>query len=158
MHACIDTDRVPAWNLIEWIDILLNSFQIADDADSRSSLRYYQQREWRVVQMYSPLIDCHPISPFSELTESQFFDNKQRLEVIKSLKEHSAAQGFRLDLENTFILSGTNGRHFRSFIRQIVAPVRNAGQVEDMLNERGHTQEVFSAAGGEQYAVFYLTE
>jgi hypothetical protein len=121
---CLDTDRMPGWNLIEWIDILLNAFQIADDRDSNVSLRYYQQREWRLVQFYSPTTLCHPLDPEQSLdtsTGSKFSENKREA-LITLILAHSARQKFSVDLTKLFLFEGTRTRHIRSFIQEILVP------------------------------------
>lgn len=141
IHSCIDTDRVPAWNMVEWIDILLNAIQIADDSTSNSSLRYYQQREWRIIQLLSPLIDCHAVNPTARVAGARFFNDRQQRDVLHILQKHGVMQGFDLDLENTFILCGTTERTLRSFVREVIVP---ATCVEHQQNYQGRHSLRFS--------------
>jgi hypothetical protein len=161
IYNCIDTDRVPAWNIIEWIDILLNAFQIADDSENLTSLAYYQQREWRIIQMFSPLLDCHSVHPHSDLHDAKYFNNMKRINVLESIRSHSSLQGFTLDLDNTFILSGTNKRPFRSFIREIICPLDCAEQVIDLVSQLApelniSSTETKTAVNSKKYTVLYL--
>ena len=59
----LDTDRGPAWSLVDLLEITFNLFQIADFHESdRHGLRlenaYYKQREWRIVRLYNPRLRC----------------------------------------------------------------------------------------------------
>jgi hypothetical protein len=158
IYSCIDTDRMPAWNLIEWLDILLNAFQIADSRQSISSFEYYQQREWRVIQLHSPFFDCYPLRSPPDLPD---WPRGKQIDALYSLvMSHSGAQGFRFDPENTFLLTAAAGRRFRSFIREVVVPADLANEVEAKLRKigvlQGRARKSISTHGERTYARLVL--
>lgn len=160
IYSCIDTDRVPAWNLIEWLDILLNAFQVADSRDSISSLEYYQQREWRIIQLHSPFFDCYPLLPSGLSYNWSRATRRKIAAVYNTIEEHAVTQGFRFDPGNIFLLAGAAGRPFGSFIRELVLPANMVDEIEMKLGDLGVPQNriirSFSTYGKKTYARLIL--
>lgn len=159
IHKCIDTDRVPAWNMIDWIDIILNMFQIADDKDRIGSLNYYQQREWRLPQYFSPLVECYAV--FTDLVRQQprWICQENLVTLREILMRHSAEQKFKLFRDEIFLLSGTDQRPFRSFIREIVVPHSAADRCEELVvrhlcYQAGGLHNAYSRCGAGDFVVF----
>jgi hypothetical protein len=161
LYSCIDTDRVPAWNLIEWLDILLNAFQVADSRDSISSLEYYQQREWRIIQLHSPFFDCYPLLRSSVSHNLSRTIRRKIATVYETIANHAVTQGFRFDPRNTFLLAEAAGRPFGSFIRELVVPVSMVEDIEMKLRDIGIPQDgitrSFPTYGAKTYARLILS-
>jgi hypothetical protein len=153
---CLDTHRMPAWNMVEWIDIILNLFQIADEKNEELSLRYFQQREWRLVHMYSPQVECWPISLADETDERYLPPNWSLIasRIRAMLARHSEALAFPVDVGGTNLIVGSRSCRFRDFIDEVIVPLSCRGFVADYLVKFGGEwkEEIFEGEG--KYSAF----
>lgn len=129
----LDTDRVPAWNLVDWIDILLSHFQLADSQKNPGSLYYYQQREWRIVRLFAEHIQCYPIS----LDRQSKYPKYERAALLELLGQISPEFFSKQRVNNTSVLIGTRDQSFFDFVEEIVVPVDCKRQVMDLLKDYG---------------------
>ena len=129
----LDTDRPPAWNLVDWIDILLDFFQTADSHDAQGSLAYYQQREWRIVRAHGPHVRCYRLALDCKLDAQSAMCKADRRLIRKNLK--CLNRDFFTDdcLENSAILQGTDDESFFDFVQEIICPVTVSCRVADLL-------------------------
>jgi hypothetical protein len=126
MFQFFDTDRVPVWNLVESIDVLLSLFQTAHSRVRHRFLAYYQQREWRLIQhnTRTSVLYC--------LGEKSWVDREDDPSTIaKKLAFRKAlepvlthAPNLRESLGSCWVLESTGNHHIRDYISQIVAPAR----------------------------------
>lgn len=129
----LDTDRVPAWNLVDWINILLKFFQTADSHATSGSLAYYQQKEWRIVQLFGPHVQCYRLGSDRTLdgeyaiSDSDWRQLRERLQYLNS--------DFFTDdrLEGSALLTGTEDEPFFDFIEEILCPSTVASRVASLL-------------------------
>lgn len=127
----LDTDRRPAWNLADWIGILLNFFQTADSRTS-GPLEYYQQREWRITRLFGPQIRCHKLFPTwpDEVlsTVGPFLKELcYRLKFVDS-------EFFTDDLlADSAILVGTKEQSFFDFVDEVICPFDATDKIEEVL-------------------------
>ena len=133
----LDTDRVPAWNLAEWIELILSMFQTADSSERGRHLAYYDQREWRIIQLYGEGLVCHSLTR-RELDALR--DPKRVLILQKARAELSALlQRFRVGVEpeDCFLLLGTSRNPFRDFVSEIIVPSNSRADAAGVLRETG---------------------
>ncbi|MGF2033732.1 MAG: hypothetical protein RMZ43_000115 [Nostoc sp. CmiVER01] len=127
IYPLFDTERVPIWNIIEHIELLLSLFQVADSLKRDRPLAYFQQKEWRIIQYNKQGLDCKPLF----VKES----NQRNHEKIDKLLDYS----YQIDnllkkpvfqtmfdrIENTrnfWLLMSCDRLNFRDFIKQIIVP------------------------------------
>ena len=145
----LDTDRGPAWSLVDLIDITLNLFQTADSKNSGGLLRqhaYYQQREWRIVRLFNPCLRCQRLGFELELDGIEAMPPDERRDLRKRLTEINP--GFFNDsrLENSAILrgmsdhDGAKATDFFEFVEEIICPSAVASYVKE-LDERDEFEQ-----------------
>ena len=144
----LDTDRGPAWSLVDLIDITLSLFQTADSKNS-GDLRqhaYYQQREWRIVQLFNPCLRCQRLGSGFELDGIEAMTPDERRDLRKRLTELNPRLFTESCLENSAILRGTSGRcgaaatDFFEFVEEIICPSAVASYVKE-LDERDEFEQ-----------------
>jgi hypothetical protein len=129
-----DTDRVPAWNLIDAIRILLDLFQIADSKVRNTPLAYIQQREWRIPMIYRTLSSARSrddLYPLVERPNSPLRELMRDLECLRS----TVAKSARIDLDTCWVRAGHESRPFWSFVREVVVPAGMEKEVSDIVFE-----------------------
>lgn len=145
----LDTDRAPAWSLVDLIDITLNLFQTADSKNSGGLLRqhaYYQQREWRIVQLLNPGLRCQRLGSESDLDGTEAITPDERRDLRKRLTELNPRFFSDSRLENSAILRGTRNydgagaTDFFEFVEEIICPSAVASCVKK-LDERDEFEQ-----------------
>lgn len=138
----LGTDRVPAWNLAEWIEIILAAFQTADSRSRSHHLAWFQQREWRLVQLYLGTICCLPLLTSAVTPEPS---------DIKARRESAAADILQLVPKEwhpeLHLLLGTADRPFRAFVKEIIAPKQYADHVLKLAKTWFATVDVSNHGG-----------
>lgn len=147
VHELLDTNRVPAWNLVEWIDIALNLFQTADSRTIPGSLAYFQQREWRIVRLFGEHVACHLLQTPATINDDSFASVRASLRA--QLQEINPNFFDDRRLNGSSLLSGAGGKPFFDFVDEIVCPALAAPAVGNLLEQAGIDQwfEAFEAAG-----------
>ena len=145
----LDTDRGPAWSLVDLIDITLNLFQTADSKYTSGLPRqhaYYQQREWRIVRLFNPCLRCQRLGSEFELDGVEAMTPDERQDLRRRLAKLNP-EFFNEDLlENSAILRGTSDRggakatDFFEFIEEIICPSAVAFYVKE-LDERDEFEQ-----------------
>jgi hypothetical protein len=121
-----NTDRVPAWNLLDFVEIMLSLYQTTDSAKEDAPLSYFNQREWRVVHhrmaglVWYGLND-HPDErdPFAKRFGYAIDDIRESIFEFNREKSEEFVDWY---LDHCWVLAGTENAHFRDFVRQIVVP------------------------------------
>jgi hypothetical protein len=117
-----DTERVPAWNMIEWIDIILNFFQTADSKTTSDSLAYFQQREWRIVRLFGEHAQCHAISLTDDIDRPDCYPMALRREMRARLIDLDPDFFSDVRLDRSFVMVGTAELSFFEFVDEVVVP------------------------------------
>ncbi len=125
----LDTDRQPAWVLADSIDYLLSMFQTADSRTGKE-LRYWQQREWRLVHHKTQHLEWErmPLESLSSDVPSRRQPERGGLHEGENLDDLSASSG-------RFILRAIRGEHFRHYIDHVLAPRPCLAVVRRMIGE-----------------------
>ncbi|MDE0004285.1 MAG: hypothetical protein OXQ29_16470 [Rhodospirillaceae bacterium] len=143
----LDTDRVPAWGLVDMLDMLLGVFQTADfrEVDSygmRKQNSYYRQREWRILRVFASELRCQRLGSDHDLDGDRAMSDSERLTLRGRLKRLNS--GFFDDerLEKSAIVRGlmkeAGGRqHFWEFVEEIICPSDAASAVESLMTDIG---------------------
>lgn len=145
----LDTDRRPAWTLVDWIDAMFDLFQTADSSSSPESLAYYQEREWRITSLFSTGVRCRRLRLDKTSGERELPTWVPELRSkLRSLDSDFFTEEV---LNESTILHGTQDRTFFDFIEEIVCPAEAAAGVANLL----HTNEFRPVGrGGEGPVVF----
>jgi hypothetical protein len=127
-----ETDRVAAWNLAEWVEIILSLFQTADSARRNRHLAYLSQREWRIIQLYTQNLVCIPLDKnIAQRLDPPLRNLSKR--ACQDLVKLRRRYGLDFSPDQTFLLVGTSQHHVRTFIKEIVVPTCCKKKVLAML-------------------------
>ncbi|MDE0000054.1 MAG: hypothetical protein OXQ89_20105 [Rhodospirillaceae bacterium] len=128
----LDTDRRPAWALVDWIDAILDLFQTADSRSSAESLAYYQEREWRVAPLFSAGVRCRRLRLDKVSGEKALPAWVPELRgELRSLDGEFFTEEV---LNESAVLYGTHNRRFFEFVEEIVCPAEVAESVARLLD------------------------
>lgn len=119
------TERVPIWNLIDAIKIILDLFQTVDSRDSGLVLAHFRQREWRLLNV-NPSLESVTDLDVMPLTHSLDGPVARCLSSIDRILRHTP---FQVERSDAFFRAAWIGRkfadrRFSSFIRQVIVPER----------------------------------
>ena len=131
----VDTDRRPAWNLVDWIDAMFDLFQTVDSDSCPESLAYYQEREWRIAPLFSSGVRCRRLRVEKNSGETEL--PAWIRELRSSLRSIDRDFFTEEVLDDSSILHGTDDRTFFDFVEEIVCPAAAAADVADLLHSRG---------------------
>ena len=135
----LDTVRGPAWSLVDLIDITLNFVQTADS--KKEQHEYYQQREWRIVQLFNPGLRCQRLNPdLKDLDTSVELPDREHYDLCRRLLEINPEFFMKMNrLRDSAILRGTSrdagAKDFFDFVQEIICPRDIADEVRK-LDER----------------------
>jgi hypothetical protein len=121
-----NTDRVPAWNLVDFVEIMLSLYQTTDSTIEDAPLAFFQQREWRLVHhMMAGLrwfgLGNHPAyrNPLAGEFANAILDIK---DFLCRDFHHKGGGSMTWFLNHCWVLVGTAQLRFRDFVREIVVP------------------------------------
>jgi hypothetical protein len=137
VYDLFDSDRSPAWNLVDFLKIMLSLYQTTDSTIDDSPLAFFHQREWRLVHhMMSGMnwfsLGSHPM--YRDHLVPEFRDARN---TIKKFLERQASALPASYYNNCWVFSGTSKIPFRNFIKEIVVPeecVVDAGKLVDSFS------------------------
>jgi hypothetical protein len=133
VYDLFDTDRVPGWNLHDFISMLLSLYQTADSTSD--PLAFFRQREWRLVHHMQPNDKwfCLGNRPrYVDAFPREFADaKKEMLDYFKSIFGTPLRQD---RLKHFWILSRISDRHFRDFITEIIVPPAYTNRAKMLLS------------------------
>ncbi|MBL9138660.1 MAG: hypothetical protein JNK85_22515 [Verrucomicrobiales bacterium] len=127
----LDTDRVPAWNAAEWIELILSMFQTADSNQRSRHLAYFEQREWRIIQLRADGIICTPLDAqkasvlsADSAQRALYWGNAIEKLLLKygGMRDSEAASFLRSSYLVEGTIDGDVRRPLRSYIREIIVP------------------------------------
>lgn len=127
----LDTDRRPAWNLVDMIDAMFDLFETADSHSCPESLAYYHEREWRIAPLFSSGVRCRRMR--TEIATGEADLPAWVRELRTRLRTLDGEFFSERVLDECAILHGTRDRTFFDFVEEIVCPTEAAGDVADML-------------------------
>ena len=127
IYPLFDTKRVPVWNIIEHIELLLNLFQVADSLKRDRHLAYFQQKEWRIIQYNKQFLNCEPLSgrKHNKLSRKKISNLLKYSDEIKKLLKNTILKEMFSNIEepgNFWLLMNCGRLDFRDFIKQIIVP------------------------------------
>lgn len=149
----LGTDRVPAWNLAEWIELILSMFQTADSSERGRHLAYYEQREWRCIQLYGEKIDCYSLTQREMESLRDPFKLRILIEARSVLKRMLNRFRVGVEPEDCFLLIGCSHNPFRDFVSEIIVPSAYRNETLHTLKEMGMI-EYFSELESHDFTVF----
>ena len=133
-----DTDRVPAWNLVDFIQILLSLYQCTDSTIQDAPLAFFQQREWRLVHHMNRHLRWFGLGnhkPYRNPRALEFAGEikalKEFLEGVGGKRSKAATEWF---LSYCWVLAGTLNLNFRDYVREIVVPATYVERAQDLVN------------------------
>lgn len=127
IYPLFDTERVPIWNIIEHIELLLNLFQVADSLKRDRPLAYFQQKEWRIIQYNKQGLDCEPLfgTKYNQRSNAKIYKLLDYSSQIDKLLNRPIFKRMFENIENTknlWLLMSCDRLNFRDFIKEIIVP------------------------------------
>ena len=147
-----ETDRVAAWNLAEWVELILSVFQTADSVKRNRHLAYISQHEWRIIQLYTQNLICIPLDYNIACQLEPRLSNIAK-QTYRDIFEICRKYGLDFSLDQTFLLVGTSQHHVRSFIEEIVVPAYCKKRAITLLKKH-HLLSDFDLISESEYVVF----
>ena len=131
------TDRVPMWNLVESIDILLSLFQSVHSRSRNRPLAYYEQREWRLIHHNSKSNTAYSLGDSSWVDRPDDFEIRKKKKVVHELIRPmiDCSPHLKLNISRSWVLESVNNRHFRDYISQVVVPKSCEEEARSMIRE-----------------------
>jgi hypothetical protein len=136
-----NTDRVPAWNLVDFVEIMLSLYQTTDSTIEDAPLAFFQQKEWRLVHhMMTGLrwfgLGNHSFyrNPLPGHFANAILELKDFVRKVSSRKSEDYLTWV---FNNCWVLVGTAKLNFRDFVREIVVPenfCKDAKAIVDSLS------------------------
>jgi hypothetical protein len=120
-----NTDRVPAWNLVDFIEIMLSLYQTTDSTLEDAPLNFFSQKEWRLVHhMMRGLkwfsLGNHP--PERNPWWREFENDIRTLKSFIGSVSKMPRSYMTWYLDHCWVLARTETLCFRDFVREIVVP------------------------------------
>ncbi len=136
----LDTDRRPAWNLVDWIDGMLDLFQTADSRHCPESLAYYHEREWRIAPLFSSGVRCRRLKVEKANGEKELpaWVRELRGKLLSIDRDFFSEEV----LDDSVILHGTHDQTFFDFVEEIVCPAEAAAGVANVLQSRNDLRQM----------------
>jgi hypothetical protein len=133
----LNTDRVPAWNLVDFVEIMLSLYQTTDSTIEDAPLAFFHQKEWRLVHhMMTGLIwfglANHPArrDPWAR----EFANDVQIIRnFIRKTSTHKTEDHLTWFLNHSWVLAGTEKLLFRDFVREIIVPEAFCKEARDIV-------------------------
>jgi hypothetical protein len=121
-----NTDRVPAWNLFDFIEIMLSLYQTTDSTLEDAPLAFFQQREWRLIHHNTMGLKWVGLGEHTQRRNPLAPLFRNDIEKLRSYIRQNLAwmdeSKLKTFFDHCWVLSGTEDRHFRDFVREIVIP------------------------------------
>lgn len=122
----LDTDRVPGWNLVDFINMMLSLYQKTDSTVEDAPLAFFQQREWRLVHHMCEGLNWFGLGnhhAYRNPNALAFAKNIKRIQdLAKDLSSSKDKDYFSWFFDHCWVMAGTYKKHFRDYIREIVVP------------------------------------
>lgn len=120
-----DTDRVPAWNIFDFVQMLLSLYQTTDSTVEDAPLAFFQQREWRLIHHMVESLRWFGLGDHPTHRNPLAVNYGSAISEIKDFM-HRTNPHSNKDLTWVFnhcwVLVGTREHHFRDFIQEIIVP------------------------------------
>ena len=132
---CLDTERVPGWNLAQWMDIIISAFQFTSrntTCNAEDNLEYFHQKEWRLLSYYSRSRDCVPLFDPIATQLTEHLKDATRIALCKKFQS-----GYQGREQEVFVVCGASGRKFSDFISTVIAPEASGGDACSIISKYG---------------------
>lgn len=131
-----DTDRVPAWNFVDFIQMLLSLYQTADSTIADAPLAFFRQKEWRIIHHKTEHL------AWFGLGQHKSYRNPLALKYCDAINElRDFIRTGRNDpsewyLDQCWVLARSGDRHFRDFVREIVVPQSHVERAKELVESK----------------------
>jgi hypothetical protein len=131
-----NTDRVPSWNLVDFIEIMLSLYQTTDSTIEDAPLAFFHQREWRLVHHMMPGLIWFGLGNQSARRDpwaAEFHNDRREIRNYLRCGSQKSESDMARYFDHCWVLAGTETRLFRDFVRQIVVPERFCQAASDLI-------------------------
>jgi hypothetical protein len=134
LHSVLfDTDRVPAWNLVDAIGLMLDLFQVADSRTRNTPLAYFQQREWRIPSVFRNSDEAMSRRGLYPLRDQRNDALRKLVEGVERLSPAVAGTQRKFDFSDCWVRSGLGGKPFWHYVEEVVVPRGKKQEIEDFI-------------------------
>ncbi len=145
VYRLFDTDRLPAWNLYDFVLMMLFLYQTTDSTFENAPLAFFQQREWRLVhhmmadqKWFGLATHDRERNPFAEVFHAATARVRACLDAGRPNWDAEHRTWF---LNHSWVLAGVGPESdhvpFREFVREIVVPETCVTRVEKLVQSVG---------------------
>jgi hypothetical protein len=121
-----NTDRVPAWNLVDFVEIMLSLYQTTDSTIEDAPLAFFHQKEWRLVHHMMTGLIWYGLAQHSTRRDPWAVEFESDVKAIRKFIRRASPRKsedyLTWFLNHCWVLAGTEELHFRDFVREIVVP------------------------------------
>lgn len=130
-----DTDRVAAWNIVDFVHLLLSLYQSADSTIDGTPLAFFNQREWRLVFHTRRGLEWIGVGTHPEYRDPAARRMHDRRQALRRFLASGAARRRADDayLQGCWALHSVDGLHFRDFISEIVVPAGYVAAARELV-------------------------
>lgn len=122
----LNSDRVAAWSLLDFVNMMLSLYQFADSTYEQAPLAFFRQKEWRLVHHMRRGLSWFSLGEHSRLTDpdpEDYSDDREAIrEYVKRTRSFREATDSAEFLSKCWVLHQCDSKPFRAFIRLIVVP------------------------------------
>jgi hypothetical protein len=137
VYRLFDTDRPPAWNIFDFLQMMLSIYQTSDSTIAEAPLAFFQQREWRLIHhmmqgqiWFSLGKHDEKKNPFAK----QFASESREIENhLRNSRDQQAKINWDEYLKHAWVYWGDDQYQFRDYIREIVVPEPYAKRASALL-------------------------
>jgi len=131
-----DTDRVPAWNLVDFIEMLLSLYQTVDSTIADAPLAFFRQKEWRLIHHMTEHLAWFGLGQHKSYRNPLARTYSGAIHELRQFIQTSRNDPSDWYLNHCWVLVSSDRKHFRDFVREIVVPehyVKRAKALIDSL-------------------------
>lgn len=146
LFSFFDLDRDPAFNLVGFVDMMLNLFQQSDSSLNDDIFAFFQQREFRLIHHMRKGSIWYSLGKHPEFLNPLFNEKYDEIKAIcagiEKVRGEKASEDY---LKHCWLFESIDGRHSRNCIHHVVAPHRDIAWIESKLKSYSLNIQVLKA-------------
>lgn len=134
-----NTDRSPAWQIYDNIELLLSLYQTADSTCDGAVFGFFMQREWRLIHHKINHLKWFSLGrqpDFSDPAAGQFAEARNSMSRwMRELRAKQRKETTESYLKSCWVLAEMHNLPFRNYISELVVPGTAVPNVERMCGK-----------------------
>ncbi|MEP6018887.1 MAG: hypothetical protein ABJ251_10460 [Paracoccaceae bacterium] len=146
LFGLFDLDREPAFNLVGFVDMMLNLFQQTDSSFDDEILAFYQQREFRLIHHMRKGMEWYSLGSHPDFVNPHQKSKKREIKHLrKIISNFRSAKTTERYFKHCWQLEAVDGHQMRDYIDHIIAPRKDKNWIRKELKNYGIQIEVLEA-------------